>query len=266
MTSLRDPFSAVRKAQFEAQFDFFTSITTQAFENASRLAALNLSASRDSVERSLGATFALMNSRDPRDFLSLGGQAEAQVHSLFAYGRELLGIAGGARPYAVRPQALPLAPQGAIETVEVIEHAAADAVASLGDTTAAAAAEAALADVSAAGEAAAAPSASEAVAAAVQAAAPVAETAQAAVAEPAAVSEPVVMAEAQPAADVSETAALAAVEPAPVAEPKAIARAAGKGTARAAVAPHPAAAPVPALDPAEVAKVDVPSTSSKRKK
>lgn len=266
MTSLRDPFSAVRKAQFEAQFDFFNTLTTQAFENASRLAALNLSASRDSVERSLGATFALMNSRDPRDLLSLGGQAEAQVHSLFAYGRELLGIAGGARPYAVRPQALSLSPQGAIETVEVIEHAAAeavpqaasaaaDAVASLAD---AAAAEAAPAEVFAASEAPAAPTASEAVAAAVEAAAPVADVAPAA--------EPVVVAEAQAAADVSDTAQLAAVEPAPVAEPKAIAKAAGKGTARAAVAPHPAAAPVAALDAAEVAKVDVPPVSTKRKK
>ena len=123
MTSPRDQFSAVSKAQFEAQFDFFNSMTTQALDSAGRLAALNLAVSRDSVQRSLGLSVALLNSRDPRDILSLGGKAEEGFHSLFSYGRELLGIASGVRPYPVRPQALGQAQ--AIETVEVIERSAA---------------------------------------------------------------------------------------------------------------------------------------------
>ncbi len=127
MTQLHDQFSAVRKAQFEAQFDFFNSFTTQAIENASRLAALNLAVSRDAVQRSLGAGFALMNSRDPRDVLTLGGQAEEGMRSLFAYGRELIGIAGAVRPFAVR--ALVQAPQQAVETVEHAPVAVIDAAA-----------------------------------------------------------------------------------------------------------------------------------------
>ncbi|MCC2971049.1 phasin family protein [Massilia sp. IC2-476] len=234
MTSLHDQFSAVRKAQFDAQFDFFNSMTTQAIESASRVAALNLAISRDAVQRSLGTGFALMNSRDPRDVLTLGGQAEEQVRSLFAYGRELLGIASGVRPYAVRPQALTLAPQQAVETVEVVEQAAAPAVAVAADVAGD------LADTAPSAEALA-PTLGDTLAAAIPA-------------------EPVVVAEAPAALD--ELVA----EPAPVAEPKPIAKAAGKGAPRAAAAAHPAAAPVAELDATEAPKVELAPASSKRKK
>lgn len=234
MTSLRDQFSAVRKAQFEAQFDFFNAITTQALDSAGRVAALNMALSRDAVQRSLGASFALMNSRDPRDVLTVGGQAEEQMRSLFAYGRELLGIASGMRPYAVQPQALALSPQQAIETVDVVERSVAD--------TAAEAASAAAEPVHAAA----------------------AEPAHA-VSAIASASEPVVVADAAPAPE----ALVVEAEPVPVAEPKAIVKAVGKGAARAAAVPHPAAAPVdapPSDDAAETPKLDARPASSRRKK
>lgn len=239
MTSISDQFSAVRKAQFEAQFEFFNAIASQTFESASRVAALNLAVSRDAVQRSIGAGFALANSRDPRDVLSLGGQAEEQFRSLFAYGRELLGIAAGVRPYAVRPQALS-APQ-AIDTVDVVERS----------VTQAEAASAAVVESVAEAAAQAAP--------AVEAAHPVAAFAP--VTEPVVVAEP----EAAPAADAEALAA----EPVPVAEPKAIAKAVGKGAARAAAVPHPAAAPVAELSTDEAAEAPkfVPAPAvSKRKK
>ena len=236
MTSISDQFSAVRKAQFDAQFDFFNAIASQTLESASRVAALNVAVSRDAVQRSLGASFALLNSRDPRDVLSLGGQAEEGFRSLFAYGRELLGIAAGVRPYAVRPQGLS-APQP-IETVEVVERG--------------------VADVQAASVA--------AVEAAVEAA-PAVEAAAHPVAAFAPVTEPVVVAE-PAAAPEAATEALAA-EPVPVAEPKAIAKAVGKGAARAAAVPHPAAAPVAELatdEGAEAPKLVPAPAVSKRKK
>lgn len=238
MTSISDQFSAVRKAQFEAQFDFFNAIASQTLESASRMAALNMAASRDAVQRSLGASFALMNSRDPRDVLSLGGQAEEGFRSMFAYGRELLGIAAGVRPYAVRPQALS-APQ-AIETVEVVERS--------------------VADVQAASAA-----AVESVVEAAVEAAPAVEAHPVSAFAP--VTEPVVVAE-PAAAPEAATEALAA-EPVPVAEPKAIAKAVGKGAARAAAVPHPAAAPVAELstdEGAEAPKLVPAPAVSKRKK
>lgn len=239
MTSISDQFSAVRKAQFDAQFDFFNAIASQTLESASRVAALNMAVSRDAVQRSLGASFALLNSRDPRDVLSLGGQAEEGFRSLFSYGRELLGIAAGVRPYAVRPQGLS-APQ-AIETVEVVERGVAEV-----QPASVAAVESV---VEAAVEA----------APAVEAAHPVAAFAP--------VSEPVVVAE--PAAAPEAVAETLAAEPVPVAEPKAIAKAVGKGAARAAAVPHPAAAPVAELatdEGAEAPKLVPAPAVSKRKK
>lgn len=220
MTSLPEQFNAARKAQFEAGFDIFHSLANQAFESASRVAALNLSTSRDALERSARTATALFASRDPRDLLMLGGHAEEQVRSLFSYGRELMSIAGGTRPYAVRTPVL----SGAnVETVAFKAVAPAPAPA---------------------------PS-------------PAPEPVMAAAAPEAAPSEPLVVAEPEPPVELIVTATEPA--PAPVTEPKAIAKAAGKGTARAAVVPHPAAAPVAAAEEAGAPKVELPSSPRRKK-
>lgn len=241
MTSLPEQFNAARKAQFEAGFDFFQSFANQAIEGAGRVAALNLATSRDSLERSARTARALMSSRDPRDLLMLGGHAEEQVRSLFTYGRELMDIAGGIRPVTLRIPAP--AARTDIETVafKAVAPAPQDAAPAPAPVPAAAAAAA-------------------------EPAAPEAPAAQAvpeagASAEPA---EPVVVAEPEPAVELVVTATEAA--PAPVAEPKAIAKAAGKGAPRAAVVPHPAAAPIAAEGDAELPKIEVPAPAPRRKK
>ena len=241
MTSLPKQFSAVGTTQVRAQFDFLHSFATQALEGASRVASLNLAISRDAVERSTRAAQTLIASRDPRDLLVFGGHAEEQVRSLFDYSRELMGIASGVRLYAplqapVAASATQLAARAA-EAVEAVVTAPAPVV-SLAET--------------------------EVVVVAQPEPAVQAEPADAAPAlSAAAPSEPVVVAEPEVAAEAPAVEALA-VEPAPVAEPTAIAAAAGQGEAQAGVAPHPAAAPVPA----EGAAVPVPkvANSSRRKK
>jgi len=236
MTSLPEQLTAARTAQLEAQFALFRSVTRQALDNASRVLALNLSTSRDSVERSSQAVRQLFAATSPQDLLALRGHAEEQFRSLFAYGRELFSIASGAQTYAVRgapaPAVLP-APAPAQE----------DAVAA-----AAAVAEAAQPAV-------------EAVQAAAQTVAePVkAESEQLAayVQEHLESKEPAVVAET---VEVVE-------EPAPVAEPKPIAKAAGKGAPKAAVVPHPLSAPVPAGEAVEVPKIEpAPVQGGKRRK
>lgn len=239
MTSLPEQFNAARKAQFEAGFDFFQSFANQAIEGAGRVAALNLATSRDSLERSARTARALMSSRDPRDLLMLGGHAEEQVRSLFTYGRELMDIAGGIRPVTLRIPAP--AARTDIETVafKAVAPAPQDAAPAPASAAAAAAAEPAVPEAPAAH---AVPEAG-------------------ASAEPA---EPVVVAEPEPAVELVVTATEAA--PAPVAEPKAIAKAAGKGAPRAAVVPHPAAAPIAAEGDAELPKIEVPTPAPRRKK
>lgn len=247
MNSLREQFSAVRKAQFEAQFDFFQSMTTQAIESAGRVAALNMAMSRDALQRSLGTTYALINSHDPRDVLALGGQAEEQMRTLFSYSRELLGIASGMRPVAL-PQMLALAQAGervveqaseqvkerVVETAELADRAVAEAAAQAASTADAAA---------------------EAVRVA-EAPHPVAAFAPA--------TEPVVVAE--PAAAPEPETPLAMAEPVMAAEPREIAKAVGKGAAQAGAVQHPAGAPVPDVGAAQLPKVAMPGGSSRRKK
>ena len=245
MTSLPEQFNAARKAQFEAGFDFFQSFANQAIEGAGRVAALNLATSRDSLERSARTARALMSSRDPRDLLMLGGHAEEQVRSLFTYGRELMDIAGGIRPVTLRIPAP--AARTDIETVafKAVAPAPQDAAPAPAPASAPAPAAAAAAAEPAAPEAPAAEAVPEAGASAESA-------------------EPVVVAEPEPAVELIVTATEAA--PAPVAEPKAIAKAAGKGAPRAAVVPHPAAAPIAAEGGAELPKIEVPAPAPRRKK
>ena len=119
------------RTQFETQFDAFNAFATQAFDSTSRVLALNLATSRASVERSTRAAQALIASRDPRDFFTLGGAAEEQMHSLFSYSRELMSIAGSLQPLVpglaspAAPSRLPAPAAKAAEAAETAPAAAA---------------------------------------------------------------------------------------------------------------------------------------------
>ncbi|UVW28069.1 phasin family protein [Massilia sp. H6] len=103
-TAFPMPFAPAPGGQIPAplrtQVDLLQSFTSQAFDSASRVLALNLATSRASVECATRAAQSLLASRDPRDFLTLGGAAEEQMHSLMSYSRELMRIAGGVQPDA----------------------------------------------------------------------------------------------------------------------------------------------------------------------
>lgn len=97
MTSLSEQLSAVRKSQLEAQLDFMSALTSQAFQSARQVATLNFNASRASVERSAGAFRQFLSATEPRDLFALGSHAQEQVQQMLAYSRELFSIASGAR-------------------------------------------------------------------------------------------------------------------------------------------------------------------------
>jgi hypothetical protein len=83
--------------QFEAQLDMFRNLTTRALDSAGQLAALNVRASRASLEQAAGTFQHLLDAREPRDLFALGSAAQGQWHTLFSYGRELFGLAAGVR-------------------------------------------------------------------------------------------------------------------------------------------------------------------------
>ncbi|HWJ96183.1 MAG TPA: phasin family protein [Telluria sp.] len=120
MTSLSEQLSAVRKSQFEAQLDLMSALTTQAFQSAQQVMALNFNTSRASVERSANAFKQLLSVSDPRDLFALGSHTQEQVQQMLSYGRELFSIASGARANLQRQiQAQP--------AVQPQQHAAAPA-------------------------------------------------------------------------------------------------------------------------------------------
>jgi len=252
MTSIPEQLSAARKSQLDAQFRLLHSFTDRAFDNASRVMALNLALSRESVERSSRTFSQLLGATSPRDLGLLRSHAEEQMRSVAAYGRELFGIALGIQPYSVplttpsfTPAALPAPTQVAqtiIEASAPAAKAAEDAVQAGADIIEA---------VTTSASNAASDTVAEVAAEAAHAADPVEETLSALVQEQALKDEPAVVQSLE-----AEVLATPVDEPAPVAKPKPIAKAAGKGAPKAAVAAHPLAAPVGNKDSATVTRID----------
>ena len=249
MTSLPEQFSAAStrqpSAQLDAQFRFFHTFATQALDNVSRLAMLNLSASRDSVERSSQALRQLSEATQPRDLLALRSHAEDQVRGLMNYGRELFNISANAQPYGLRtiaPEAAPAVAVAAIVRETLIPEAPQQAP------------EAAV-------------QATEAVTEAVTEVATEAVTEQVEqveqLTEAAAAPEPFVVEQVEPVATAAEVQASILAEPVPVSEPKPIATAVGKGAPKAAALPQPLAALVEDKDSATVTRI---GRSPKRRK
>lgn len=97
MNSLPEQFFAARKWPLEVQIDFFQAVTTQVFQSAEKVIALNIDTSRAAVERSSNAVKQLFSITDPRDLFALGSQGQEQFQQMIAYSRELFGIAAGAQ-------------------------------------------------------------------------------------------------------------------------------------------------------------------------
>ncbi len=242
MTSLPEQLSAAStrqlSAQLDAQFRFFNTFATQALDNASRLISLNLSASRDSVERSSHTLRQLIEATQPRDLLVLRTHAEEQVRSLFNYGRELANITANAQPYGLRTIAAQATPPASPPAVLASVMRAAP--------IAEAAQQAPKAAVQAAEDA------SEQI-----------EQAAGQISEAAAAPEPFVVEQVEPLATAAEVQATVLEAPVPVSEQKPIAKAAGKGAPKAAAAPQPLAAPVEDKESTTVTRIGTPSKRRK---
>jgi len=261
MTSLSEQLSAAPNnyltAPMNAQLTVLNALATQAIDSASRITALNLTTSQEVLERSAQTARQLIGARDARDLAVLRSHAEEQVHSLFAYSRELLGIAVGAQPFLLRsatPTPAPAtvtAPIAEMAPVAEMTQAVVDAGKATADTMQAAA-ERTIDAVAAA------PLPEPvAVAPAPVAEAPEPEVDAAPQAEPAPQPAPTIEAVTsvlqEPAPD---EVALDVLSSPAAAKPTPIAQAAGNGAVMAATPPAPAAAPIERRDP------DAPATAA----
>ncbi|RZT08925.1 phasin family protein [Duganella sp. CF402] len=94
MFSIPEQFSNATKANFEAQFAIFSTLTNKAFEGVEKFVDLNLTAAKASLEESSSATKQLLAAKDPQEFFSLAAaQAQPSAEKTIAYGRHLATIA-----------------------------------------------------------------------------------------------------------------------------------------------------------------------------
>lgn len=94
MFNIPEQFSAVAKANLEAQLSVFTTLTSKAFESVEKMVDLNLNAAKTSLEDSSIAAKQLLSAKDPQEFFSLtAAQAQPTAAKAIAYGRHLAGIA-----------------------------------------------------------------------------------------------------------------------------------------------------------------------------
>ena len=96
MFSIPEQFSSATKANFEAQFAMFSSLTSKAFEGIEKIVELNLTAAKATLEESAATTKQLLSAKDPQEFFSLtAAQAQPSAEKAIAYGRHLAAIASG---------------------------------------------------------------------------------------------------------------------------------------------------------------------------
>lgn len=252
MTLLSEQLSAASNkyltAPLNAQLTIFSTLATQALDSASRITALNLSTSHDVIERSAQTARQLIGARDARDLTVLRSHAEEQVRSLFAYSRELFGIATSAQPAMLRT----VTPATLAAPAAAATEAATDAVTQATEK-AIATTEQAIATAQAAAE-----RTIDAVETVAAAPAPEAEPVPAAEAAPAPVADEPVVVQKPDAAEPVEPAAPPAPQIAPPVEPTPIAQAVANGAALAAALLLPVAAPVERRDPDTPATVSTP--------
>ncbi len=95
MSTLPEQFSAVRKAQLDAQIQFFQNFSARSLESVQQLVALNLTTSRASMEKSAAAVAQLLSVKDPRDLFSLTNSTQESFNGALAYSRAFMAIATG---------------------------------------------------------------------------------------------------------------------------------------------------------------------------
>ncbi|MYN39842.1 TIGR01841 family phasin [Duganella sp. FT109W] len=102
MSSITEQFSAATKSQLEAQFQIFNTLASAAVESAEKVIALNLNATKASVEKSSAAAKQWLAVKDPKELFTLSAQQQGSFDSLLAYGRELASIASAAQAELIK--------------------------------------------------------------------------------------------------------------------------------------------------------------------
>jgi phasin family protein len=96
MFAIPEQFSNATKANFDAQFAIFSSLTSKAFEGMEKLVDLNINAAKATLEESSATTRQLLSAKDPQEFFALSAaQAQPTAEKAMSYSRQVASIAAG---------------------------------------------------------------------------------------------------------------------------------------------------------------------------
>lgn len=94
MFPIQDQISVATKANLEANFALYTSLTNKTLESIEKLIKLNLAAVKASMEESSVATKQIFAAKDPQELITLiSAQTKPNFDKALAYGSHLAGIA-----------------------------------------------------------------------------------------------------------------------------------------------------------------------------
>ena len=94
MLSIIEQFSATSKANSEARLAMFNTLSQVAFDSATKLVELNLSAAKASLAESTVLTQQLLSAKDPQEFFSLtAAHARPIGEKALSYGRHVASVA-----------------------------------------------------------------------------------------------------------------------------------------------------------------------------
>ncbi|MCC6071221.1 TIGR01841 family phasin [Massilia sp. GCM10020059] len=98
MFAFPEQFSNATKANLDAQFAMFSSLTSKAFEGMEKLVELNITAAKATLEESSQTAKQLMGAKNPQEFFTLtAAQAQPTAEKALSYGRQVAAIATGAQ-------------------------------------------------------------------------------------------------------------------------------------------------------------------------
>lgn len=96
MFSFQEQFSSNAKAAFESQLAAFNALTSKAFEGTEKMIALNLAATKASVQESTASAKQLFAAKDAQEFFAVAAsQAQPGAEKATSYGRHLSEIVSG---------------------------------------------------------------------------------------------------------------------------------------------------------------------------
>lgn len=124
MFPIQDQMSVAAKANLDAQFALYTSLTQNTLESVGKLINLNITAVKASMEESTATTKQMLSAKDAQELISLvTAQTKPNLEKALAYGGHVAGIASNAQAEFTKAAEMHIAAAG-LSVSELVDNIA----------------------------------------------------------------------------------------------------------------------------------------------